>query len=93
MATNMCASWTTCILELSAMQRHTDHAGRAHLWVAKIQDLIKQFVNQHEIAFDALLTELASKVVLEQCNYLQETLGCFKGSIFKSQRVAAASQV
>ena len=41
-----------------------------HLRVAKVQNFIKKLIYEHEIAFDALLTELPAKVVLEQGNYL-----------------------
>jgi hypothetical protein len=37
------------------------------LWVAKVQDLVKQLIDQHEVVLDGLLVELA-KVGLAQRN-------------------------
>ena len=41
-----------------------------YLRVSKVQNLIKQLVDEHKVALDALLTELSPKIVLEQCNNL-----------------------
>ena len=41
-----------------------------YLRVAKVQDLVKQLIYEHKVAFDALLVELTTKVILEQRHYL-----------------------
>lgn len=43
----------------------------ACLRYAKVQDLIHEFVNQHEVIFDAELAELAAEVRSEQCHNLR----------------------
>ena len=43
----------------------------ACLRYAKVQDLIHEFVNQHEVVFDAELAELAAEVRSEQCHNLR----------------------
>ena len=42
------------------------------LWVAKVEDLIKQLIDEHKVGLDTLLAKLPAKVALEQRYYLHE---------------------
>lgn len=49
---------------------------QAHLWIAKVQSLIKQFVYKNKVILDALLTKFSSKIGFEQIDNLHQ--GIFK---------------